>query len=158
MCPPSFVPLVWAWALNIQSTVRIPPRYQLIRSSINKLLYRHCCLYKMLVFWMFLLLKMWALILNHCHNSSLKSKASNYKCFKKTNYHKILSKHSDKKKNMNETFLTSVNESNARLTLGLPRTEHSSLVVYPTVAALSLRAVVNFGASLKSCSGYSGGL
>lgn len=59
---------------------------------------------------------------------------------------------------MNETFLTFVNESNARLTLGLPRTEHSSLVVYPTVAALSLRAVVNFGASLKSCSGYSGGL
>lgn len=44
------------------------------------------------------------------------------------------------------------------LTLGDPRTAHSSLVVYPTVAARSLSGVVNLGASLKSCSWYSGGL
>lgn len=62
------------------------------------------------------------------------------------------SRSSYKKKN------TKIYQANVCLTFGDPRTEHSSLVVYPTVAARSLNGVVNLGASEKSCSGYSGGL
>lgn len=43
-------------------------------------------------------------------------------------------------------------------TVGVPLTEQSSLVLKPSVVALSFRLVVNLGASVLSGSLYSGGL